>query len=389
VLSSLSRRHRIALFALIVAGVAAAALVFFKKKQSGSNRPYDAIPQGAFLAATIDVAELRRSPLYPVLLGSDAPGGKLQTPLLDRRAIGVAKLGDACGFDPMSRVDALALGVPEEGDKGEIGVAAKINVTHDELAKCTQNLAADHGGKAETKDVGGFSVIEDANAEGSSKPRLAYGNGGLLLVGRGGWFDAMLATANGDKPSVRQAPGHAEMRASLMKPDGWGAPTVIVTALLPDALRKRIKDEMGVELENTGGKTPEGSQIMAGVLGVTSVGVALRAGASGGTIDAAVELACENDDGCAAVEKLLTKKRFEWGKELSLRMVGLGPLLDSIDIKRDGKRIRVTAGSSAENLASTFDRILRFKARSHAREEAPPTFAPKRDETIPAPRSSR
>jgi hypothetical protein len=131
---------------------------------------------------------------------------------------------------------------------------------------------------------------------------------------------------------------------------------------------------------------------MAGVLGVSGVGLALRAGASGQSIDVAIELVCDSEEACAGVEKLVLKKRLDWSKELTLRMVGFGPHLDSIDVKREGTRIRVTAGAPADALTSTIDRVMRLKARSQDRAD-PPTprpasSAPPRDETIPAPRPS-
>jgi len=397
VLSALSPRARVILLALV--GVAGGLLVFGAlRKRGGPGDPFDALPRDSFLVATVNVAELRRSPLYEVLFGKDAPapGSRSQTAVLDPRAIGIGKLADACGFDPLSRVETLALGVPEEGDKGELGVAARVTVTSDELSKCTTNLATQRGGKVETKDIGSFTVIEDSTSQEPARPRLAYGHGGLLVVGRGAWFDAMLAAADGKKPGVREAEQHAAMRMSLTSRDGWRSPTVLISALLPRSLRDRIKNEMGVELSNavSGGKPEDESQtVMSGVLGVSSVGLALRAGESGGSIDAASELVCDTEGACASVEKLILKKRFDWSKELTLRMVGLGALLDSIEVKREGTRIRVTAGASADNLVSAIDRVLRLKARSRAQDGEPPRSGtkdgdPKRGETIPAPRPS-
>ena len=273
-------------------------------------------------------------------------------------------------------------------------MAARVTVTRAELSKCTESLAGQRGGKVETKDVGSFVVVEDSAAQETARPRLAYGRGGLLVVGRGAWFDAMLAAADRKKPGAREAQAHVAMRSSLTSRDGWHAPTVLVSALLPRSLRDRLKSEMGAELSADGAQ--DGSQhVMAGVLGVSSVGVALRAGGSGQSIDAAVELVCDTEEGCAAVEKLILEKRFAWSKELSLRMVGLGPLLDSVEVKREGTRIRVTAGASADTLAATLERVLRFTARrgSQDRDErldAPAPQAPKAEpgETIPAPRPS-
>lgn len=395
-IGALSQRARVVILG-VVGAVAAYFLFGGARTTSATADPEGAVPRDSFLVATVNLAELRRSPLYEVLFGKDSPAqaAKADLPMLGARALGIGKLADACGFDPLSRVEQLAVAVPEEGDKGELGMAARVTVTRAELSTCTENLAGQRGGKVETKDVGSFVVVEDSAAQETARPRLAYGRGGLLVVGRGAWFDAMLAAADRKKPGAREAQAHVAMRTSLTSRDGWRAPTVLVSALLPRSLRDRVKSEMGAELSADGAQ--DGSQhVMAGVLGVSTVGVALRAGGSGQSIDAAVELVCDTEEGCAAVEKLILEKRFAWSKELSLRMVGLGPLLDSVEVKRDGTRIRVTAGASADSLAAAIERVLRFTTRraSQDRDERPdaPTPQPPKaepgGETIPAPRPS-
>lgn len=369
-LSFLSRNARaVALAAIGVLG-AALVLYFGVRSRRGPVEPFDAMPRDSFLIGTVNLAELRRSPLYEVLFskGSEArttPGGTARP--LDAKILGLGTLENACGFDPLSRVERLAIGVPEEGDKGELGVAARVMVTHEELSKCTNALAAQRGGKIETKQVGGFDVVEDPASEGAARPRLAFGHDGLLIVGRGAWFDAMLETADGTKPGAKEALAHASMRTSLTSKEGWGQPTVVVTALLPRTLRDRIKNEMGAEL----GSKDDSQNTMGGVLGVSAVGLAIRAGEVGAAIDAAIELACDGDDACSAVEKLILKKRLDGSKELMLRMIGLGPLLDSIDVKRDGRRVRVTAGASAGALASTIDRVLRRAGSRNDTNDSP------------------
>jgi hypothetical protein len=390
VLQALSQRARVILLGVV--GTAGAFFLFGGASgTTKSSEPLDAVPRDSFLVATVNLAELRRSPLYDVLLGKDAKADGM----LNARALGMGKLAEACGFDPLGRVDRLAVGVPEEGDKGEFGVAARVTVTRDELAHCSENLASQRGGQVATKEVGSFVLIEDsASAQEAARPRLAYGSSGLLLAGRGAWFDAMLGAADGKKPSAREAQGHATIRASLTSAPGWQSPTVLVTALLPRGLRDRIKNEMLPELAAGGAGKPVDP--MAGVLGVSTLGLALRAGESGGSIDAAIELVCDANEACAGVEKLILKKRLDWSKELMLRMVGLGPLLDSIEVKREGTKIRVTAGAPATALATTLDRVLRFSASRPPPQDDPQPIPPPslnglaggRGETIPAPRPS-
>jgi hypothetical protein len=92
----------------------------------------------------------------------------------------------------------------------------------------------------------------------------------------------------------------------------------------------------------------------------------------GARIDAAFELTCDSADACAAVEKLILKKRLDLSRDLSLRMIGLGPVVDSLATSQEngGARLRVTAGAEARQLADTVERVLRWKARKEAAKDA-------------------
>jgi len=334
---------------------------------TGATDPFDAMPKSSFLVATVDVEALRRSPVWEAMFGKDEPGAKdarAADPMRD--ALGFASLSRACGFDPLARVQRLAFSSPEDGERGDFGVAARVEVTREELEKCTRALAERRSGEAKlsTHDVGGFVVIDDvADARRAGmRPRLAYGRGGLLVVGKGAWFDAMLETANRSQPGARDAVEHTRLRTSLMR-EGSRPPTLLATAILPHALRDRLKKEMS-------GETSTAGVMMSGVLGVSSLGVAVHTGTS---IDAAVELACDSSAECEAVERLVQKKRLEWSQDLALRMVGLGPLLDSLELRRDGARLRATASANAVSLAATLDRILRLRG---PRPPEPPPAVP-------------
>ena len=356
--------------------------------KTGPSDPFDAVPKASFIAATLDFAELRQSPVYDVLFGREAAGAD---PM--RRALGVTALADACGFDPTTRVRRVAVSVPEEGDRGEFGVAAQVEVSRDELESCTRSLAEKRGAKAETHDVGTFVVLEDSSS-GSTRPRLAYGRGGLLVVGKGTWFDAMLGAADHTKPGLRDAAQHMALRSSLTSRDGFRSPTLVATAILPRSLRDRLKGEMGAETGGGGGEANDGSNaIMAGVLGVSAVGVALKAGGRGQNMDAVVELVCDDDSACEAVEKLAQKKRGEWSRDLAMRMIGFGPLLDSLQVKRSGAHLVATASVSADTLASTIERVLKLRARQGATavpavpspaQPTRPTRPTRPDESLPA-----
>lgn len=379
--SSQSEHIRLAVLGL---GGATAAFVLFgglgTLGKSGSSDPFDAMPKGSFIVATVDVDELRRSPVYEAVLGKGEGGAD---PI--RGALGMTSLADACGFDPMARVRRLAVSVPEEGDRGEFGLAARVEVTRDELEKCTRALAERRGGdeKVATREVGSFVVVDGPRPSGpgagrSSASQIGYGRAGLLVVGRGAWFSSMLGAADRKEPGARDAAEHASLRSALTSKDGFRAPTLLVTAILPRSLRDRLRGEM------TEGGSDAANTTMAGVLGVSALGAAIQAGSTSRNAEAAVEMLCDTPAGCEAVEKLILKKRLDWSKDLSMRMVGLGPLIDSLEVKRDGSHLRATASSNAVALASTFDRLLRLRQKPAPPPPPPAPATPPPDEHLPA-----
>ncbi len=367
----------------MIVGAAASVLAFFVfgGVSSPSMSPFHAVPRDSFIVATVDVDELRRSPIYEALVASS--GGREA-----EQALGVRALAAACGFDPVSRVRTLAISVPEAAtERGEFGLAAKIDVTRSELETCADAFAKQRGARAEAHRIGNFVVLE-AGGEASLRPRLAYG-GGLLVVGKGTWLEAMLGAAERTKPSIAQSAEHMALRSAVERREGFRAPTVLVTAILPRSLRERLKREMGAEV----GASDASSSAMAGVLGVSSLGLALRAGTPGSSANVLAELVCDGEEECVAVEKLIARKRLDWSKDLSLRLVGFGPLLDAVEIQREGPRVRVTTGGNAAAVAATIDRVLRFSAH---RESAAPAIpaAPSSppaspSSSAPAPPSSR
>ena len=105
-IGALSQRARVVILGVV--GAVAAFLVFGGARTTrATGDPFEAVPRDSFLVATVNLAELRRSPLYEVLFGKDSPAqaAKADVPLLGTRALGIGKLADACGFDPLSRVE--------------------------------------------------------------------------------------------------------------------------------------------------------------------------------------------------------------------------------------------------------------------------------------------
>jgi hypothetical protein len=276
----------------------------------------------------------------------------------------------------LKRIEQLALSVPEKEGEHDYGVVARVKVTRDELQTCKRRLDEKRGSgtPTEVQERGDFVVI------GTPKGRLAYGSGDLLVVSTGTWFDTILETANGKHATIKEAQEHMALRETLTGKEGWRAPTLVATAILPRTLRDRIKKEMAPEADRE-----EKDAIMGAVLGVSAVGVAMRAGPSGGHFDARVVMTCDSQPACELVEKLVLKKRLDWSKNFMLRLGGFGPLIDSLETKVTGSRLEVSATANVDSLANAIDRALR--SAQQERPSPPPALPGTRrpDETLKLP----
>jgi hypothetical protein len=349
---------------LAVVGTIATVGAFFLFRGAGTptiREPIDAVPKESFLVGTMDVEELRRSPIYEVIPGAKGGGA------------GFGTIEEACGFDPLKRIERLALSVPEKEGERDYGIVARVKVTRDELQTCKKRLDEKRGSAtpSEVKEKGDFVVID------TPKGRLGYGSGDLLVVSTGAWFDSILDTANGQHPSIKDSEQHSDLRSTLTTREGWRSPTLVLTAILPRGLRDRIKKEMAPEADRD-----DKDAVMGAVLGVSAVGVAMRAGPPGGHFDLRVVMSCDSQPACELVEKLVLKKRLDWSKNFMYRIAGFGPVIDSLETKVTGTRLEVSATANVDSLANAIDRAIKHS------EQKPPALPPgtrPADEMLKAP----
>ena len=337
-------RRQYVLFFVLVTGVVAAG--FWLGRRGSSVGVLMAVPADAWLVATIDVEALRASPLaQPLLGGGDAGRAASIVP-------GLGALTDACGFDPVTRVDQIVLCSPEGGERGDFGVAFTGRFTRDELTQCADKITRARGGSPETTRRGAFAILE--NKADAAHTRFAYREGGPFLVGRGAWLDAMIDAAEGKGPKER--PEHAALRQSLAPKSGEAPRAVVVTALLPSGVRDRLRGELGAELGS------EGERAYASVLAVASAGLALGTGGPGSSTQLAAELHCDTADACVEVKTLIERKRLAFSRDLGLRLVGIGPLADSLAIAVQGASLSAEAQAPTDDLARALRRALDYRA---------------------------
>jgi len=358
----LSQRRQYLVFFGFVVAVIAAAFALGRPRSAASL--LDSVPHDAWLVATIDVAALRASPLAKPFLGG---GDKTPIP-------GLGSLEAQCGFDPVARLREVVVTSPENGERGDFGVAFSGDFSKDELSRCAQSVMRARGGSPATSTRGRFTLVEDT--ADAMHARLAYREGGPFLVGRGAWLDAMIDATERRAQPLRAE--HAELRAALGGSGKSGAPPAIVaTALLPASVRDKLKAELGPEV---GG---DGDRAYAGVLAVSAAGLAISLGGqatNGGTstTEITAELRCETASACDEVKKLIERKRLAFSRDLTVRLIGLGPLLDSFALDARGAALTATARASSDELARGLQRIIDFKSRAapSPREAPSPSAAP-------------
>jgi hypothetical protein len=331
----LQARRQYVLFFVVVAAVVAGGFWVARQRANHASDPLSAVPHDAWLVVTVDVAALRRSALAQPLLGSGA------VPLP-----GVGSLVDMCGFDPVSRMDSLMLCSPEGGQRGDFGMAIAGAFTRDELGKCADKVIHARGGTPTTSTRGTFAVLDSGDADHT---RFAYRDGGPFLVGRGPWLDAMIDAAEGKAERIR--PEHEALRGALASVSGR-APVAIATALLPSSIRQRLRAELGSE----GGGDEE--RVYASVLAVQAAGLAIGTGGAGSTTDVTAELRCDTDDACSEVKNLALRKRMAFSRDLGVRVIGLGPLLDSFAVDAKGSAVSASAHVPTDDLARAVSRLL-------------------------------
>lgn len=336
----MTTRKRNALVLAVILVLAVGAFVFTTLSQPGSTRgsTLDAIPADAFLVATVDVAALRDCPLAAPL-----------APFVAQ--LGADEVSKRCGFEPITRVRELSFAIPE-GQDGEFGILARADITRAEMTSCTKAMISGRGGTPSEGRSSSFSLVSDDTSLLSSPSKIAFDDHGLILVGRGGWLDEMIAASKDERPRFESNAAHAELRAALGK-----GRLAILTATLPSALRKKIQRELESDAQGA-------NELMRGVLGVGAAGIAL--GTTATATEIVAELRCDSPEDCLAVERLLEKKKKEWSANMGMRFLGAGALVDSLTVKVEGKELHAAARLPTEDATRLIARLVELRVGSSA-----------------------
>lgn len=169
------RRH---LLVLVVLALACAALAYglsLVVDASGPRTALGAAPEGSSLVAHVDVPALRASPLWAALVDEDDAG--------------LERITGACGFDPIERVQTVAVfvvGTPQRPFE-RLGFVARGDLPRERLVECVERVVEADGGGIRRVTIEGVSAI--ASEHGASR---------AAFLGRDG-------IVGGDESVVRQA----------------------------------------------------------------------------------------------------------------------------------------------------------------------------------------
>jgi hypothetical protein len=157
---------------------------------------------------------------------------------------------------------------------------------------------------------------------------------------------------------------------------------LLATVVLPKEMRERIKKDMAEEVTGQPGDG-NAAALMGGVLGVEAAGLALSAGdTQGEETRVVVDLFCEDEAACAAVGRFIDKKRRDWASDASVRMLGVGAVLDSLTLENRGKSLRVSAHAPAPEVSKWVEMVTELRSWRH------PTGKPLEEDAgarVPAP----
>jgi hypothetical protein len=188
--------------------------------------PLALLPPGSAFILSVDVRALASAPL-----------GAFIAERLGRSA-GTSKLAESCGFDPLLRLDQLALSIPTANLAADahpdFGVIANGRFTAAEITRCASTAINARGGEAVRSKLDSFDTVRDRN--GSSGEIAA--KDGLVVVSGGNYFRELLNTAEGGLGNLTQhsARGlqHADLRHAL------GPGPVLATWLLGEGWFERV-----------------------------------------------------------------------------------------------------------------------------------------------------
>ena len=288
--------------------------------------PISIIPPGSAFLLSADLRTLLRSPLGAVI--AERLG----------RSAGTSSLVKSCGFDPLTRLDQLALAVPSanfgaQEHPEDFGIVARGRFNAAEIARCAEAAIAARGGEAIRTRHGSFDSVRDQSGSGGE---IASKNG-MLVVSGGSYFRELLNSAESPRkpgePAIRDL-RHAELRRAL------GPGSLLATWLLGEGWFERV----------AGGDT---NARLSPLSTLKALSARLNIGR---TAELIVLLECADGESAQRISGLLSELRS------SLDALPLDPALAGIAtriaVSQTGPRLRLELELKQTELSPVLDTLL-------------------------------
>jgi hypothetical protein len=286
--------------------------------------PLAIIPPGSAFLLSADLRSLARGPF-----------GVFIAERLGRSA-GASKLAKLCGFDPLARLDQLALAVPSanlaaQEHPEDFGIVASGRFRAADITRCATAAITARGGEAIETKLGSFDSVRDRKA---SSGEIASKDG-LVVVSGGSYLRELLdsAEAHADTREARDV-RHAELRRAL------GAGALLATWVLGEGWFERV----------AGGET---NARLSPLSALKTVAARLDVGQAA---DLLVLLDCADSEGATRIASLLSELRS------SLNALPLDPALAGvaarITVSQTGPRLKLGLELNQAELSPVLDALL-------------------------------
>jgi hypothetical protein len=346
-------------------------------------------PNQTRTVVALDIAKLRASSLAPRLAAL-----AISSPADDQR---LDTFRQRTGLDPLRQIDSVTVAFPEEARaRGELGIILRashfdqtrlIAYVRDALQKDGDDLVPAPRGPnllwAARKDptLAGFFLDE-----------------GTLLIGGGGWAEKMadLATARASARGTT-TPASAESDKELLELCQRAAAghAIWAAAIVPAELRRQLERDprfagasgvmrmaLGIDLPAGGGPLDSGALAAGasaalvgdGAASVNADGSVFTAAPAGGGLDAVFSADLATPQEAAALADKVVAALRDAKRDPRLLMLGIGPDLDSVASKAEGRTFSVQIKLDEAQVTDLFQRVSALLTL--ARQGQIPGFGP-------------
>jgi hypothetical protein len=318
-------RTRNAVALVVAASLLCAALVLVARSApapKGFSSALQAVPEHASVVLWADLARLRASAF---------------SQLLAEAAASQPEAAPACGARMLDRVQQVSLWVAE-GPGQDFGLAALGDLARDDFLRCAEQAIGGRGGLAVTRELEGFTLVED-RALGADAASLAMRQGGPVLLARSRELARMMASAGGRAPSALQDGDHPAMRAAVgLQGD------VVLTAVASEAFRGQLR-ALAAQGEPAWGS-------------VRAAAAVLQAGP---TTHLRAMLWCDPPGACETLARLLDALLAEVRGSTAMRFTGIAGVLRDAAVRASQGQLVFELRAPADEVVAVVRRLWRLK----------------------------